>query len=58
MVVLHFHARVFNAPTLAPADESLANSPLGDRAETGNAGIGMSPSNLGMGEIKLSRAYI
>jgi hypothetical protein len=31
-------------------------SPLGVWAETGMAGIGISPSNSGIGEMKLSRA--
>jgi hypothetical protein len=57
-VALCFSARIFDTPALAPADGSLADSQLGDRAETGFAGIGMSPSNLGMWEMKLSRACI
>jgi hypothetical protein len=51
-------ARVFDARALALADGSLADSPLGDRAKTRIAGKGMSPLNLGMREIKLSKAYI
>jgi hypothetical protein len=46
---LRFPGRVLDAPTLAPADVSFADSPLGDRAKTGIAKIGISPSNLGMG---------
>jgi hypothetical protein len=57
-VAFHFPTRVIDAPALARADGSLANSPLGDQAETGIARIRMSPSNPGMREIKLSRAYI
>jgi hypothetical protein len=58
IATLHFPARVFDAPTLVPADGSLAGSPLGDRTEIGIVRIGMSPSNLGMGEMKLSRTCI
>jgi hypothetical protein len=57
-VTLHFPDWVFYAPALAPIDGSLADSTLGDRVETGIVGIGMSPSNLGMGEIRLSKACI
>jgi hypothetical protein len=55
---LRFPARFFNTPTLAPADGSVADSPLGYRAKTGIAGKGMSPSNPWMEEIKLSKACI
>jgi hypothetical protein len=50
--------RVFEALALAPADGSLIDSPLGGPVETGMTEIGMSPSNLGRGEIKLSKACI
>jgi hypothetical protein len=53
-----FPHRVFEAPTLALCDGSLADSSLGHRVEIGIARIGMSPSNLRMGEIKLSKACI
>jgi hypothetical protein len=33
-------------------------STSGSRSETGMAGIGISPSKHGIGEIKLSRSYI
>jgi hypothetical protein len=57
-VALRFPARVFDAPALVLADGSLADSLLGDRVETGIAGIGTSPSNPGMTEIKLSKTCI
>jgi hypothetical protein len=50
--------RVLDALALALDYGSLVDSPLGDRAETRITGIGMSPSNPGMGEMKLSRACI
>jgi hypothetical protein len=46
--ILRFPAWVFDALALAPADW----------VETRILGIGMSPSNPGIGEIKLSKAYI
>jgi hypothetical protein len=58
VAALRFPARVLDTPTLTSADGSLTDSQLGDRAETGTAGIRMSPSNPGMGEMKLSSAYI
>jgi hypothetical protein len=45
-------------PSLVPGGGSLEDSVLGSWAEIGMARIGMSPSNLGTGEIKLSRSYI
>jgi hypothetical protein len=57
-VAFHLPAQVFDAPALALADGSLVDSSHGDRIETRIAGKGMSPSNPGMGEIKLSKAYI
>jgi hypothetical protein len=45
-------------PALAPVEGSLSASSPGGWAETGIAGIGISPSKLGMGEMKLSKACI
>jgi hypothetical protein len=50
-------ARVREHPTLGHADELLANSALGAQAKIKIAGIGASPSKLGMGEAILSNAY-
>jgi hypothetical protein len=58
VVAFRLPARVLEAWTLALTDGSLANSLLGDHAKIGMAGIGMSPSNLGIGEIELSKACI
>jgi hypothetical protein len=58
VVAFRLLARVFDAPTLASAEGSSMASPLGGRAETGIAGIGMSPSKPGIGEIKLSKSCI
>jgi hypothetical protein len=52
-----FPTRV-DAPALAPAVGSLADSSLRDQTETGITGIGISPSKSGMGEIKVLRACI
>jgi hypothetical protein len=49
---------VFDASALDPTEGSSMASPPGGRAEMGIAGIGMSPSKSGMGEIKLSRSYV
>jgi hypothetical protein len=49
VVTFRLPTRILEALTLAPAGGSLADSPLGDWAKTGMAGIGMSPSNLGIG---------
>jgi hypothetical protein len=57
-VTLHFLGQVLDVLVLAPADGSLADSPLRDQVETGIAGIWMCPSNLGMREMKLSKACI
>jgi hypothetical protein len=58
VAAFHLPARVVKALALALADGSLADSPLGDRAEIGIVGIRMSSSNPGMGEMKLSKACI
>jgi hypothetical protein len=50
--------QVFDALALAPAVGSLLDSPPGGRAKTGTIEIRMSPSKLGMGEMKLSKTYI
>jgi hypothetical protein len=55
---LRLPSQVLEDPALGLAVESSADSPLGVRAEIGMAGIGMSPSNPVIGEMKLSRAYI
>jgi hypothetical protein len=57
-VAFHLPAHVLNASALAPVEGSLSASPPGGWAETGIAGIGMSPSKPGMGEMELSKAYI
>jgi hypothetical protein len=51
-------AQLLNVPALASVEGSLSASPPGGRAETRIAGIRMSPSKLGMGEMKLSKAWI
>jgi hypothetical protein len=51
-------ALVMEDLTLGLTVKSSANSPLGVWAEIGMVGIGISPSNLGIDEMKLSRAYI
>jgi hypothetical protein len=58
VVALRFPTQVFDAPTLATANGSLAVSPPGDRAETGIVGKEMYHSNPRMGEIMLSKACI
>jgi hypothetical protein len=55
---LRFPTRVFDPPALASVVGLLADSLLGGRAETVIVGIGISPSNPGMGEMKLSKACI
>jgi hypothetical protein len=45
-------------PALALVEGSLSASPPGGWAESGIAGIEMSPSKPRMGEKKLSKAYI
>jgi hypothetical protein len=57
-MALCFPARVFEALAPAPGDGSLIDSLLGDRVETGIIRISISPSNPGMGEMKLSKDYI
>jgi hypothetical protein len=44
------------APT--PMEGSFVDSSPGGRAKTGMTGIGMSPSKLGMGEMKLSKSRV
>jgi hypothetical protein len=46
-------ARVLEALALGPAEGSSEDSASGSRVDIRMAGIGMSPSNPGMGEIKL-----
>jgi hypothetical protein len=53
-----FADRVFKALALTLAEGSLVDSSPGDWPETGMAGIRMSPSKPGMGEMKLSKACI
>jgi hypothetical protein len=50
--------RVLDVLPLAPVEGLLPTSPLGGSTETGMARIGISPSKLGMGEMKLSRICI
>jgi hypothetical protein len=54
-VAFRLLARVFDAPSLDPVEGSSMASPLGERAETGIAKIGMLPSKPGLGEIKLPK---
>jgi hypothetical protein len=58
VVAFRLLARVFDMPKLAPVEGSSMASPLGGWAEMGIAQIGMSPSKLGIGEMKLSKSYI
>jgi hypothetical protein len=50
--------RVFNALALDPVEGSLMALPLGGLAEMGIVRIRMSSSYPGIGEMKLSKAYI
>jgi hypothetical protein len=58
VVALCLTSRVLEDPAPGLADESSVDSLLGVWAEIRTAGIGISLSNLGIGEIKLSRACI
>jgi hypothetical protein len=49
-------ARVLEAPALDSTEESSENSTPRSRADNRMAGIGMSPSNPWMGEMKLYRS--
>jgi hypothetical protein len=51
-------ARVLEALALDPTEGSLEDSALGSRAKIRVAGIWTSPTNPGMGEIKLSKSCI
>jgi hypothetical protein len=51
-------AQLLNVLALASVEGSLSASPPRGWAETGIAGIRMSPSKPGMGEMKLSKAWI
>jgi hypothetical protein len=51
-------ARVLEVPALDPVEGSSEDSVPGSWAEIGMAGIGMSPSNPGIGEMKISRSCI
>jgi hypothetical protein len=51
-------ARVHDVPAPDPVEGPSEDSTPGSRAETGMAGIKISPLNLGMGEVKLSKSYI
>jgi hypothetical protein len=53
---LHFTAQVREDLALGPCDELLVDSPLRVWAEIRTAGMGDSPSMLGMGAMKLSKA--
>jgi hypothetical protein len=50
--------RVLEALALELVEGSLVDSAQGSWVEIGMAGIGMSPSNLGIGEMTLSKTYI
>jgi hypothetical protein len=52
------HARVLEALALDPTQGFSEGSAAGSLADIGMAGIEMSPSNPGMGEIKLSKSCI
>jgi hypothetical protein len=56
--IFRLQARVHEALVLHLVEGSLVDSVPGSRAEIGMAEIGMSPSNPGMGEIKLSKSCI
>jgi hypothetical protein len=58
MGALRLKAQVHEALALDPAEGPWEDSIPGSRAETGMAGIGISPSNPRVGEIKLSKSYI
>jgi hypothetical protein len=51
-------ARVLGVLALEPVGGSLKDSTPGSRAKIGMARIGTSPSNPGMGEMKLSKSCI
>jgi hypothetical protein len=51
-------ARILEALALDLVEGFLEDSAPGSRAEIGMAGIGMSPSNLGIGKLKLSKSCI
>jgi hypothetical protein len=51
-------ARVLEAPTLYLVEGSLEDSTARSRADIGMVGIDMSPSNLGIGDMKLSKSCI
>jgi hypothetical protein len=51
-------ARVLEDPAPGLTDESSADSLLGAWAKIGMVGIGISPSNPGIGEMKLSKVCI
>jgi hypothetical protein len=51
-------AQVLEALTLDPVEGPSEDSVPGSQAEIGMAGIGMSSSNLGIGEIKLSKSCL
>jgi hypothetical protein len=58
VAALRLPARVMDDLALGHADESLANSTFGIRAEIGIVGIGISPSKPETGEMKLSMPCI
>jgi hypothetical protein len=57
VVSLCLFARVLEDSALGPALESSVDSPLRVWAEIEMAEIRISPSKLGIGEMKLSKAY-
>jgi hypothetical protein len=54
----HLQARVLEVLALDPVEVSSEDSVSGSQADIGMVGIGMSSSNPGMGEIKLSMSCI
>jgi hypothetical protein len=56
--VFRLQARVLEALAMDSAEGSLEDSALGSRADIGMAGIEMSPSNPGIGEVMLSKSCI
>jgi hypothetical protein len=57
VVALRLVARVLEDLALGHVVESSADSPLGVREEIEMGEIGISPLKLGIGEMKLSKAY-
>jgi hypothetical protein len=56
VTTLHLPARVFDDPAREPFDDAPTDLALRVWAERGIVGIGVPPSNLGMGVMKVSKA--